>query len=185
VRRATVLVVVSCLVAVCTRAEEVSPSAPPGKVLDLVPRVLDVVGVTRGVKGVLADLGAKVTEREIVIALSGDVLFDFDEDRLRPDALPMLRKLAQVLAEYPRAPVRIEGHTDAKGDDAYNQSLSERRAASVKSWLVEHANADGARIQTRGWGETKPAAPNATPDGSDDPVGRQQNRRVEITLTTG
>jgi outer membrane protein OmpA-like peptidoglycan-associated protein len=157
----------------------------PGKVLDIVPKVLDIVGISAGIEGTLADLGAKVTEQEIKIALSGDILFDFDKDTLRADAVPTLEKVAEVLRQYPVAPVLIEGHTDSKGKETYNQNLSERRAESVKNWLVENAGADGGRIETKGWGETRPAVANEKPDGSDDPDGRQQNRRVEITIRTG
>lgn len=174
------------------RSQDDSAAAGAGKVLDIVPKVLDIepkvleiVGITRGVEGTLADLGAKVTEQEIKIALSGDILFDFDKDTLRPDAFPTLEKIAEVLRQYPGAPVLIEGHTDSKGKEKYNQDLSERRAASVKTWLVENAGADGGRIEIKGWGEARPAVPNEKPDGSDDPDGRQQNRRVEITIKTG
>jgi outer membrane protein OmpA-like peptidoglycan-associated protein len=61
--------------------------------------------------------------------------------------------------------------------------LSENRADAVKNWLVQNASIAGARITTQVWGETKPVAPNKKPDGSDDPEGRQKNRRVEIVLT--
>ena len=166
-------------------------AAGPGKVLDLTPKVvgitpkvLDIVGISRGVAGTLVDLGAKVTETEIKIALSGDILFDFDKDTLRPDAFPTLQKVADIIAGYPGAPVLIEGYTDSKGKDSYNLKLSDRRAASVKKWLVEKAGADAGHIKTKGWGEAKPVAPNENPDGSDDPDGRQKNRRVEITIKT-
>jgi len=159
-------------------------AAGPGKVLDIVPKVLDIVGVSRGLEATLVDLGAKVTQTEIKIALSGDILFDFDKDTLRPDALPTLQKVAEVIAGYPGAPVLIEGYTDSKGKDGYNLKLSDRRAASVKKWLVENAGADAGHIKTKGWGEAKPVAPNENPDGSDDPDGRQKNRRVEITIKT-
>jgi outer membrane protein OmpA-like peptidoglycan-associated protein len=78
--------------------------------------------------------------------------------------------------------VTIEGHTDARGADAYNQTLSEQRAASVKQWLVANAQVSGATISTRGWGKSKPAAHNTKPDGSDDPDGRAKNRRVQVIL---
>jgi outer membrane protein OmpA-like peptidoglycan-associated protein len=159
-------------------------AAGPGKVLDIVPKVLDIVGVSRGLEATLVDLGAKVTQTEIKIALSGDILFDFDKDTLRPDALPTLQKVAEVIAGYAGAPVLIEGYTDSKGKDSYNLKLSDRRAASVKKWLVEKAGADAGHIKTKGWGEAKPVAPNENPDGSDDPDGRQKNRRVEITIKT-
>lgn len=166
-------------------AVEMATPAGHAKILDIVPKVLDIKGIALGVQGALADLGAKVTPQEIKIALSGDVLFDFDKDTLRADALPTLQKLAAVVAQYPKAPMRIDGHTDGKGKHDYNINLSERRAASVKSWLVQNAKADAALITTQGWGESKPVAPNTKPDGSDDPQGRQKNRRVEITLKTG
>jgi outer membrane protein OmpA-like peptidoglycan-associated protein len=63
--------------------------------------------------------------------------------------------------------------------------LSENRAASVKQWLVANAGIRASRIRIVGWGETKPVAPNTNPDGSDNPKGRQKNRRVELTLQTG
>jgi outer membrane protein OmpA-like peptidoglycan-associated protein len=82
----------------------------------------------------------------------------------------------------PIAPGAREGHTDGKGNAGYNQKLSEQRAASVKKWLL----GDGVvtPMMTRGYGKTRPIAPNAKPNGADDPVGRQKNRRVEITVET-
>jgi outer membrane protein OmpA-like peptidoglycan-associated protein len=165
-------------------AHRAAVRALPGRHLAIVARTLPIVGISTGIEAVLEDLNAKVTQQEIVIDLAADVLFDFDKADLRPEAAGEIGKVAQVLASHPGAPVTIEGHTDAKGDDAYNQRLSERRAASVKAWLVTNG-ADAATITTRGRGETEPVAPNAKPDGSDDPEGRQRNRRVEITLRTG
>ena len=158
---------------------------PNPRVLDIVGRVLDIVGVTRGIDSTLKDLGAKVTEREIKIELAADVLFDFDKHALRPDAFDSLSKVGAVMKAYPKAAVLIEGHTDAKGADAYNQTLSENRARAVKDWLVKNAAANAGRIATRGWGKAKPLVPNTRPDGSDNPEGRKKNRRVEITVTKG
>jgi outer membrane protein OmpA-like peptidoglycan-associated protein len=160
-----------------------------GEVLDLKPQILEIKGVASGVKaqvgdvqGALKDLGAKVTGREIKINLSADVLFDFDKWDLRPEAGPALEKVLAVLQGYPKAAVVIEGHTDGKGNDQYNQRLSERRAESVRTWLAQHGS--GAAITTRGWGKARPVAPNTKPNGTDDPEGRQKNRRVEITVRT-
>jgi photosystem I P700 chlorophyll a apoprotein A2 len=147
-------------------------------------KILDIVGVTLGIEAVLKDLGAKITDREIRIDLSADVLFDFDKYTLRPEANDSLKKVGQVASSYPNAPLLIEGHTDGKGTHAYNITLSGNRAGTVKKWLVENAGIKASRITTKGWGETKPVAPNKKPDGSDDPEGRQKNRRVELTLTT-
>jgi outer membrane protein OmpA-like peptidoglycan-associated protein len=168
--------------AAATRAAAVR--ALPGMKLAIVKKTLPIVGVSTGIEAVLDDLGAKVTAQEIVIDLAADVLFDFDKADLRPAAATELDKVGQVLRAHVHAPVRIEGHTDAVGADAYNQRLSERRAEAVAAWLVANAALDRGRVTTRGLGETRPVAPNAKPDGSDDPEGRQRNRRVEITVRT-
>ena len=160
-----------------------------GKVLNLQGKVVDLKGVGAGVAGktedlnaALRDLGAKTTATEIRIELASDVLFDFDKADLLPKAVPELEKVATVLKSYPNAACAIEGHTDNKGLKDYNQKLSERRADSVKGWLAAHGVSTP--MATRGWGATKPVAPNALPDGRDDPDGRQKNRRVEIVVKT-
>jgi len=147
-------------------------------------KILDILGVTLGIDAVLKDLGAKVTDREIRIDLAADVLFDFDKYTIRPAANDSLAKVAQVAAKYPDAPLLIEGHTDGKGTHEYNVRLSDSRAGAVRKWLVDNGGIKASRVTTKGWGETKPVAPNKKPDGSDDPEGRQKNRRVELTLTT-
>jgi len=163
------------------------PPGAQGKVLPLQGKVVDIKGLTLGVEGkaqdlnaALKDLGAKTTETEIRIELSSDVLFDFDKADLLPKAVPELEKVATVLRSYPNASCSIEGHTDSKGVKEYNQKLSERRAASVRDWLVAHGISSPMTI--RGWGSTKPVASNALPNGRDDPAGRQKNRRVEIVV---
>jgi outer membrane protein OmpA-like peptidoglycan-associated protein len=79
----------------------------------------------------------------------------------------------------------IEGYTDSKGSDSYNLRLSDKRAASVKDWLVKKGGVGNKKMTTKGWGEANPVAPNENPDGSDNPEGRQKNRRVEITVKKG
>jgi outer membrane protein OmpA-like peptidoglycan-associated protein len=160
-----------------------------GTVLELKATVLDLRGTAAAVRGrvdplqaALKDLGAKVTGKEIKIDLAADVLFDFDKADLKPEARPALEKVVAVLKAHPKANASIEGHTDGKGADQYNQTLSERRAESVRRWLAE--NGVSTRMTARGWGKRKPVVPNAKPDGSDDPAGRQKNRRVEITVRT-
>jgi outer membrane protein OmpA-like peptidoglycan-associated protein len=142
-------------------------------------------GKSLGLEGALKELNAVVTPTEIKIDLAADVLFDFDKATIKKEAEPSLQNLATVLKSNPTAAVAIEGHTDAKGADAYNQTLSEQRAASVKQWLVANAQVSGAGIATRGWGKTKPVAPNAKPDGSDNPDGRMKNRRVQVIVRKG
>jgi outer membrane protein OmpA-like peptidoglycan-associated protein len=149
------------------------------------PTGIAVEGTTLGLEGALKDLAAKVTDAEIRIDLSADVLFDFDKAEIKKEAEPSLQKLATVIRANPGATIAIDGHTDGRGADDYNLKLSQARAASVKQWLVANAQVDGATIATRGLGKTRPVAPNAKPDGSDDPQGRAKNRRVEIVVRKG
>ena len=123
-----------------------------------------------------------MTPQQVKVNLSADVLFDFDKADLKPEAEPQLAELATVIKGYPGASVNIEGHSDGKGADAYNQTLSEKRAASIAQWLVAKGGASAPQLHTRGWGKTKPIAPNTKPNGADDPEGRAKNRRVEITI---
>jgi outer membrane protein OmpA-like peptidoglycan-associated protein len=151
-----------------------------GKVTDLKGLSLAVAGKVDPLNAALKDLGARTTDTEIQIQLDSDVLFDFDKADLRPEALPSLQKVITVMQSYAAYPCTIGGHTDGKGEKQYNQTLSERRADSVKTWLVTHGVSNP--ITTHGFGDTKPVAPNKKPNGADDPEGRQKNRRVEITL---
>lgn len=115
----------------------------------------------------------------IRFSLPADVLFDFDKATLRADADAPLAQATRLIAAYPKAPVTIVGHTDAKGEDAYNERLSLARARTVAARLT---TPDAPPPVVEGRGERDPVAPNAHADGSDDPDGRQRNRRVEIIL---
>jgi outer membrane protein OmpA-like peptidoglycan-associated protein len=122
------------------------------------------------------------TKCEQRLRIGSDVLFDFDKAETRPEATATLNTAARYLQSSTHA-VRVEGHTDGKGADGYNQTLSEKRAESVRHYLVQQG-VDSTRITSMGFGKTKPVAPNAHQDGSDDPEGRQKNRRVEIVIDT-
>ena len=102
------------------------------------------------------------------------IYFDVGSDRIRPESTPTLKEIAAMLAEHPELRLSIEGHTDATGQAAANLALSTRRAAAVIAALVSGHGVDAARLESRGLGDTKPVAPNTTPEG------RQQNRRVEL-----
>ena len=137
------------------------------------------------------DLGGKVeamtvneTPTELHVDLAADVLFEFDKADLLPQAEETLGKAAAFVQERNAkgTVVRIEGHTDAKGSDSYNQTLSLRRADSVKRWFDAHG-LSSMTFKTEGFGAKKPVAPNRKPNGSDDPAGRQKNRRVEIVIS--
>lgn len=131
-------------------------------------------------RSLLTELNARRSEGVIVIDLPADVLFDFDKATIRADAEPALARAAELLKSYPTAQVGIGGHTDAKGDDAYNEGLSLRRARAVAARLQSAA---GRTLGAEGFGERRPVAANVKLDGSDDPDGRQKNRRVEIRIT--
>lgn len=102
------------------------------------------------------------------------IYFDTGSDRLRPESAPTLKEIAAMLKEHGDLSLTIEGHTDNVGNAASNQSLSEKRAAAVKAALVADYGADAARLETAGFGASKPVGENGTPEG------RQMNRRVEL-----
>jgi outer membrane protein OmpA-like peptidoglycan-associated protein len=123
-----------------------------------------------------------VSKCEERLRVGSDFLFDFDRAELRSEAAPALAELAQRIADANKA-VMIEGHTDAVGTESYNQTLSERRAVAVRIALAGRG-LSLARLNVRGFGKTRPVAPNQRPDGSDDADGRQHNRRVEVVINT-
>jgi outer membrane protein OmpA-like peptidoglycan-associated protein len=129
---------------------------------------------------------ATTSECETHLAVLADTLFDFDKADLRKDAETTLEAASPQIrrvTEEGKHPARVEGHTDGKGSDAYNLRLSKARARSVRDWLVSHeVLPSGTEIV--GFGKSMPVAPNAFDDGSDNPEGRQKNRRVEITVET-
>ena len=102
------------------------------------------------------------------------ILFATGSDRIRPESTPTLKQIGDMLKTHATLKLAIEGHTDNVGDAASNKALSEKRAAAVKQYLVSTFGIDAARLTSAGLGDTKPAAPNTTPEG------RQQNRRVEL-----
>ena len=122
------------------------------------------------------------TDDETIYTIDGQVMFDFDRADLRPEAIEILAEIeAAIEARDFKGIIEVAGHTDSIGTPEYNQSLSERRAAGVALWFRQRVPAEQPIVAV-GYGESQPAAPNILPDGSDDPVGRAQNRRVEIIV---
>jgi len=157
-----------------------------GRAIDVKATIVRIVGLTSGVtasvqqvRQAMQDLGATETDLEVHVELPADVLFDFDKADIRADAASALAGVATIIRAYPSGSATLEGHTDAKGDDAYNQRLSEQRAQSVGRWLAERERIDAAKLTARGWGERKPVASN------DTDAGRQKNRRVEVVIRKG
>ena len=126
------------------------------------------------------DRAQPVTSCGTVITLESEVLFDFGSAQVRPEAEELLASLAQVLNEAQAPAATITGHTDSISDDDFNQRLSQDRARAVVEVLTGAGTS--ASLTATGYGETQPVAPNENPDGSDNPAGRQQNRRVEILI---
>lgn len=125
---------------------------------------------------------ATETATTVEVTLPADILFDFDKADVRPQAQSALQELAHMLREKARGPVAIRGYTDALGKDAYNQKLSERRAAAIKTWLTSRESLTAMNFTTAGFGARDPVAANKNPDGTDNPDGRQLNRRVTIII---
>ena len=145
---------------------------------------LTLVATIEELNQAIRDLSGHVEDMEISVALSSDVLFDFDKADIKPAADNELKKLALIVRKKRTGDITITGHTDTKGGASYNMAWSGRRAASVKNWLVKHVEINAEVINTKGLGETHPIAPNIKADGSDDPDGRAKNRRVDIVIQT-
>jgi outer membrane protein OmpA-like peptidoglycan-associated protein len=111
----------------------------------------------------------------LLLNMPSEVTFDVDSSAVKPQFRNTLNDVASTLVEYESTYIDIYGHTDSTGSDAYNQTLSERRAQSVSSYLTTRG-VQPARLATRGFGESQPVASNTTEDG------RAQNRRVEIRI---
>lgn len=183
--RATALFVLSLMSAPVLGQSLPDQPLPPNakrKILDLKYPVIDLRSGQSALAGTVQDLTMKETATEVRIDLAADVLFDFDKAEIKPQAQQALTQVATVIREKTGGTVRIEGHTDAKGSNAYNLRLSNQRAGAVKTWLVGKGGLNTVTFETQGFGAKQPVAPNTKTDGSDDPEGRQKNRRVSIVV---
>jgi outer membrane protein OmpA-like peptidoglycan-associated protein len=127
----------------------------------------------------LQQLNAVLVTRDTargLIATMPDVLFETNKYLLKPAARESLAKVAGILLAYPDLRLEVDGHTDSVGSDSYNQQLSEKRAATVRDYLVQQGIPISI-VTVQGFGRTQPVASNATP------AGRQQNRRVELVVS--
>ena len=107
------------------------------------------------------------------------ILFAFNSSAIRPESTPTLDEIGTMLEEHDDLRIRIEGHTDSTGDDDYNQTLSEERAAAVRQFLIDTYGVDASRLESQGFGESSPVDTNDTPEG------QQNNRRVELVRLDG
>lgn len=124
----------------------------------------------------IPEVNIETDDKQITMQVPDNVLFDFDKSDLRPESKEVLDKIAEALQEYDGADVQINGHTDNVGQKEYNMNLSEERAESVRSYLESQGALDKLNVQIKGYGDTKPIAPN------DTKTNQQKNRRVEIVI---
>ncbi|MDP7149856.1 MAG: OmpA family protein [Paracoccaceae bacterium] len=140
----------------------------------------EMQGIWWGQRNLEGEPECQLDTNNVEDALSGTsravlygIHFDFDSDRLKSSALPTLMLLREALADNSDWTIEIEGHTDSAGSDAYNLELSNRRAASVRQWLIDNG-ISGDRLSAKGFGESRPVSGNETA------TGRSLNRRVEV-----
>jgi outer membrane protein OmpA-like peptidoglycan-associated protein len=128
------------------------------------------------IKKTVPDAKVERVGEGIVVEFSSNVLFAFDKSNLSNDAKTNLNKLVTVLNNYPDTNIELQGHTDSKGSEAYNQTLSVNRATAVSVYLAGKS-ITASRVTTKGFGESLPKYDNETAEG------RTQNRRVEFLIT--
>ncbi|MDN5205211.1 OmpA family protein [Fulvivirgaceae bacterium BMA10] len=119
-----------------------------------------------------------IIEKSIVLE---NIFYDFGKHDIRDDAAVELDKLVNILIDNPGISIELSSHTDSVDDEEYNRKLSQRRAEAAVNYIVA-AGIDKNRLVAKGYGEAQPIAPNTNPDGSDNPEGRQKNRRTEFKV---
>jgi OOP family OmpA-OmpF porin len=123
-------------------------------------------------------LQAFVVDKPMVI---NNILYDFGKSTLRPESETELNGVVTILKDNPKFKIELSSHTDSIGSDAYNDKLSQDRAQACVDYIISKGIED-TRVFAKGYGKTKPVAPNSLPDGKDNPDGRQLNRRTEFTV---
>ena len=145
---------------------------PPGEE----EQIFDMQNFSAGLAAALGRVKAEATADGIRVHMDAQVMFDTGKSTLKPSAQATITDVAKVITSYPGSLVRVEGYTDAQGDDASNQKLSVDRAEAVRAALAGAAAGGDVRYETQGFGELRPIASN------DTETGRARNRRVEITI---
>ncbi len=184
------IIAVATLIASCSQ-ESAAPEAAPSATLSTPASATTAdtattgAGLTGSVSGLTGDVTAfqvEETATQIIVELAADVLFAFDRADLSPQAPEQLRKAVAQIQRGGSGDILVVGHTDARGDDPYNDDLSLRRAKAVAAWLADDGGIAAARLKPEGRGEREPVAPNAGIDGNDYPEGRAMNRRVQVII---
>src|SRR5690606_19687908 len=122
--------------------------------------------------------GVSITRKgdQLILNMPGNITFPTDSSEVNPNFYPILDAIVRILRDYPSTLIDVAGHTDDVGNAAYNLELSRSRGTSVADFITQRGGVDPTRVYEDGYGENYPIASNATPEG------RQQNRRVEISL---
>lgn len=139
-------------------------------------RIFRMSDFSAGLAAAAGKLHAEATADGIRVRMDAAILFDTNKAELKLAARDTILAVAQLIRSYPSSTVRVEGHTDATGEDGFNQKLSEARAGSVKAALAAASVPAGVKFLVQGYGQHRPVADN----GSE--AGRAQNRRVEIYI---
>lgn len=154
-----------------------TPPYPPGRIIAIPARIITIPARIVSVAPAVQTQGGATQ-----VTVTSDVLFAFDSATLSPDAQSELADLVNRLKGVPAGAVMVTGYTDSIGTPAYNLQLSTDRATAVRDYLTSQVATPGLSYQVIGKGQADPVAANTNPNGSDNPAGRQQNRRVVVTL---
>ena len=170
------------LFSLAASAQQAAPAAAPSTPAPApAPAVAAEAAPLDPIAQLKKDLHAVEDDKGTTVTLQGDVLYDFNQSNLRMEASPTLVKLADLIRKT-KKPVQISGFTDDKGNAEYNKKLSELRAKALKASLIQRGIRAGS-IKAAGYGKDRPKAANVNPDGTDNPKGRETNRRIEVLIS--
>lgn len=127
-------------------------------------------------------LKMRTVENPLLGRVIGRIYYDYDQARLRADSRDSLRKIMDIMNQFPTYVFEVGAHTDGKGTEDYNLALSKKRADAAMGYFRYEKKISPNRLITKAYGTSQPAAPNKTPDGKDDPKGRALNRRTEFKI---
>lgn len=184
--RAALLAVPLALVACGDGAAPVARSTASAPAASATPHQIGTVSglsaQTSALSGAVSDFAVERTALGTRVLLAADTLFEFDKATLTAAAQANVARTAELVRQGGAGRVTVTGYTDAKGEVAYNLALSQRRATAVVAALQAQPGLAERDLAAVGKGEADPVAPNAAPDGGDDPGGRARNRRVIVDI---
>jgi outer membrane protein OmpA-like peptidoglycan-associated protein len=170
-----------------TAADTTAPAAPANSttVSSAAPAPTgqpNLQGNVSGLTGAITAFAVRETATQTIVEMAADTLFAFNSADLSSQAQASLTKVADLIRQGGSGQIEVIGHTDGVGSDSFNTDLSRRRAEAVRNWLTTQNVAPASRFTITAAGKSQPKAANTHPDGSDNPEGRAQNRRVEVII---